>query len=136
LIFNLPRLVRGGIFSFHQEKNNMKLITAAQRKQLVKNFHATEKDENACNHKPVVKLFNPVGAATWLISEMKDDGDTLFGLCDLGMGCPEFGYVSLAELEAIKGPLGLGIERDAWFEAKMSLTDYYEASGREGRICA
>jgi hypothetical protein len=33
---------------------------------------------------PVVKFFNPLGAATWLASELDADGDTLFGLADLG----------------------------------------------------
>ncbi len=40
----------------------------------------------------------------------------MFGLCDLG--CPELGYVSLNEMEAVKGPLGLGIERDLHWKAK------------------
>lgn len=30
---------------------------------------------------PVAKLFSPVGAATWLATELGEDGDTLFGLC-------------------------------------------------------
>lgn len=38
---------------------------------------------------PLVKLFNPLGAATWLATELDEDGDTLFGLADLGFGCPE-----------------------------------------------
>ena len=121
----------------------MKLITAAQRKQLVKNHHASVANDNdvaseieTLDHKPVVKLFNPVGAATWLITELDPANDMLFGLCDLGMGSPELGYVPLKELEAITGPLGLGIERDQWFEASMSLTGYFDASQREGRICA
>src|SRR3546814_7580172 len=29
---------------------------------------------------PVLKLFNPLGAATWLATELYEDGDTLFGL--------------------------------------------------------
>lgn len=33
--------------------------------------------------RPVVKFFNPVGAATWLATEIDEDGDTLFGLADL-----------------------------------------------------
>lgn len=47
---------------------------------------------------PLLKLFNPVGAATWLASELDADGDTLFGLADLGFGCPELGSFSLAEI--------------------------------------
>ncbi|ESX20944.1 single-stranded DNA endonuclease [Mesorhizobium sp. LSJC255A00] len=68
------------------------------------------------DHFPVVKLFDPTGAATSLLSELEADGDTLFGLCDLGFGFPELGSVSLAELASVKGPLGLGIERDLHFQ--------------------
>src|SRR3546814_3231519 len=51
---------------------------------------AADRDgKSAPNPVPVVKLFNPVGAATWLATELADDGDTLFGLADLGFGCPE-----------------------------------------------
>jgi hypothetical protein len=40
----------------------------------------------------------------------------MFGWCDLGMGCPELGYVSLSELEEAKfPPFGLGVERDIYF---------------------
>lgn len=77
-----------------------------------------------------VKFFDPTGAATWLIVEASAvlaDGSevalsdpkaadavdvSMFGHCDLGMGCPEWGYVSLNELKSVKGRLGLGIERD------------------------
>lgn len=59
------------------------------------------------DHPPVLKLSTPDGAATWLISEVdSDDPDRLFGLCDLGQGFPELGYVSLAEISS-SGRLGL-----------------------------
>ena len=71
------------------------------------------------DHSLVVKLFTPDGPATWLISEMDpDDPDRLFGLCDLGLGSPELGYVSLAELTTLRGPLGLPVERDEHFIPK------------------
>ena len=61
---------------------------------------------------PVVKIFDPSGSATWLISESDpEDPDRLFGLCDLGMGYPELGYVLRSELESAKGRFGLGLER-------------------------
>jgi hypothetical protein len=63
------------------------------------------------DHVPVLKLFNPAGPGTWLITELGDDGDTLFGLCDLDMGFPELGSVSLSEITSVKLPLGLIIER-------------------------
>lgn len=78
------------------------------------------------NQKPVVKFFNPCGAGTWLISEIDEDGDTLFGLCDLGMGCPELGYVSLSELKGIKLRFGLGIERDLHWNGEKTLMEYLE----------
>jgi len=69
------------------------------------------------------KFFNPIGAATWYISEanrvIHNDGTDdleLFGWCDLGTGFPELGYVMLSELASIDGPLGLGIERDIFFD--------------------
>jgi len=87
------------------------------------------------DHVPVVKFFDPTGAATWLITEMMpDEPDILFGLCDLGMDCPELGYVSLAELESVTGRLGLGIERDLYFSARFPLSVYARAAQIAGGI--
>lgn len=83
---------------------------------------------------PVIKLFNPVGAATWLATELADDGDALFGLADLGFGCPELGYFSLSELAAIRLPYGLFIERDTGFESELSLSEWANWSRRAGSI--
>lgn len=108
----------------------MILITDELRARLLANGATrTETD-----HVPVVKLFNPVGAATWLLTELDADGDTLFGLCDLGFGFPELGSVSLAELQAVKGPLGLGIERDLYFAPRFPLSVYVEAARVAGHI--
>src|SRR3546814_19941810 len=60
---------------------------------------------------------------------------TLFrSLADLGLGCAEFGTVRLSELESVKGRLGLGIERDLYFEAHYPLSVYAEAARRAGAI--
>jgi len=83
---------------------------------------------------PLVKFFNPVGAATWLATELDRDGDTLFGLADLGFGYPELGSFSLAELEAVRLPFGLRIERDLAFEGRFPLSVYAEAARRTGSI--
>ena len=90
--------------------------------------------EHETDHVPVVKLFNPCGAATWIITELMPDGDTLFGLADLGFGCPELGYASLAEIESVKGPLRIGIERDLYFAPRFPLSVYAEAARIAGRI--
>ena len=108
----------------------MILITEDLRIRLLANGAADVETD----HVPVVKLFNPVGAATWLLTELDADGDTLFGLCDLGFGFPELGSVSLAELETVKGPLGLGIERDRHFEARFPLSVYAETAHAAGHI--
>lgn len=83
---------------------------------------------------PLVKLFNPLGAATWLATELDEDCDTLFGLADLGFGCPELGYFSLAEIGAVRLPFGLAIERDIAFETGFSLSVWAETARRAGSI--
>lgn len=83
---------------------------------------------------PVLKLFNPLGAATWLATELGEDGDTLFGLADLGFGCPELGYFSLSEIAEVRLPFGLFIERDLSFETVFPLTVWTETARRAGSI--
>jgi hypothetical protein len=86
--------------------------------------------------RPVLKLFNPCGAATWLLTELlpDEDGELAFGLCDLGFGSPELGYVSLEEIRSTKLPLGLYIERDIHFNATKTLSEYAAEARRLGRI--
>jgi hypothetical protein len=108
------------------------LLTVEDRVRLLVNALAGERD-----HFPVLKLFTSDAGATWLISEVDpDDPDRLFGLCDLGLGFPELGYVSLAELSALKGPLGLPVERDVHFVADKPLSAYAEEARIKGRIVA
>jgi hypothetical protein len=101
---------------------------------------------------PVVKFFNPLGgaaqgssdaqhrwngcggAATWLATELYDDGDTLFGLADLGFGCPELGCFSLSELASVRLPFGLGIERDLAFATTSRLSVWADTARRAGSI--
>lgn len=83
---------------------------------------------------PAVKFFNPVGAATWLATELDADGDTLFGLADLGVGCPELGSFSLAELAALRLPFGLSIERDIDFVTAHPISVWAGAARLAGSI--
>jgi hypothetical protein len=83
---------------------------------------------------PVVKFFNPCGAATWLATELDRDGDTLFGLADLGFGCPELGSFSLSELASIRLPFGLTIERDLHFETPHPISIWADAARVAGSI--
>lgn len=83
---------------------------------------------------PVLKLFSSVGATTWLATELDADGDTLFGLADLGFGCPELGYFSLSEIAAVRLPFGLCIERDLSFDSTIPLSIWAEWARRAGSI--
>src|SRR5262249_9389836 len=80
---------------------------------------------------PVVKFFNPLGIGTWLATGLDEDRDTLFGLADLGE--PELGSFSLAEMEALELPFGMGIERDIPFEGEFPLSVYMRAAQTAGR---
>lgn len=116
----------------------MELLTNEIREKLLANGRANlaaiQADGNTHDFEPVLKLFNPTGAATWLFTELDEDGDRLFGLCDLGMGEPEMGYASLSEIASIKTRFGLGIERDLHFKAKGTLSQYAKAAHRAQHI--
>lgn len=85
---------------------------------------------------PVCKLFNPCGAATWLLTECDEDG-LAFGLADLGFGSPELGYISLDELAGIRMMGGaVGIEQDTTFVPTQSLSEYAAEAKRLGGIKA
>lgn len=58
----------------------------------------------------------------------------MFGLADLGE--PELGSFSLAEMIAVRLPLGLGIERDIQFEGLFPISVWAEAAHRTGSIRA
>ena len=72
-----------------------------------------------------VKFFNPAGAGTWYATEYDPEQRMFFGYVDLGMGpgCSELGYFSLDELEALRLPYGLTIERDLHFGIETKLSE-------------
>ena len=108
----------------------MELITPELREQLIANGKTPDSDPV-----PPLKLFNPAGSGTWLVTELDpDDPSVGFGLADLGFGCPELGSFSLDELRSFQGPFGLGIERDLWFAGRWPISVYAEAARRAGRI--
>jgi len=107
----------------------MKLLTSEQREQLLANGKANrqrqEEGLEPIDFKPVVKLFTPDAGATWLLTEIDpEEPDIAFGLCDLGLGFPEIGPVSLTELADVRGQLGLPVERDLFFYAEKTLSAY------------
>ena len=119
----------------------MKLLTKDIRERLIKNGRIREQlaqDGKAeADFFPVVKLFTPDAQCTWLLTELYPEQPYIaFGLCDLGMGCPELGPVRISEIESVRGKLGLPVERDYHFIATQTLTAYAAEARQHGCIKA
>lgn len=56
---------------------------------------------------------------TWLILEMSIDDDVCFGYVISPFCNGKLGYFSLAEIQEVKGSLGLGVERDLHFKPQL-----------------
>jgi hypothetical protein len=116
----------------HREQGEtlMKMMTKEIASKLVAADKAFLADpEGRTGDEVIVKFFSPWGNANWHIvtaTPLDKNGEPdyenagnaadwhMFGFCDLGIGpgCAELGYVLLSELEGIKGPFGLKIERE------------------------
>jgi hypothetical protein len=112
-----------------KKENFMSLIPDDLKQQLLENgrtnWKLSEQDKETTDFKPIVKLFDPCGAGTWLLTELApDDDDLAFGLCDLGSGFPELSSVRI------------GIERDLHFEADKTLSAYAAEARAQGGINA
>ena len=107
----------------------MILLTGTQRDRLLANGRQRDQD-----HIPVVKFFNPLGAGVWLATELDEDGDIMFGLADLGY--PELGSWSLSEMQSVRLPFGMGIERDLLFTGDFPISVWAEAARETGSIRA
>lgn len=90
------------------------ILLTKEIKKALPPLYSTE--DTPCTEKNIiVRFFNPMGNQSWEIAEgsEQEDGDwLLFGLCDLGLGMAEWGYVMLSELQSVRAGLGLRIERD------------------------
>lgn len=113
----------------------MKLVTKEILKKLQENGRTSAESGSCLDMFPVAKFFTPDANATWLIVKVDpSDPDLAFGLCDLGQGFPELAYVRISELEKLKGPSGLSVERDRDFRAEGPMSAYVEAARTEQRI--
>jgi len=85
-------------------------------------------------HAPVVKYFAG-GSCTWLLTEIDPETGIAFGLCDLGQGFPELGYVSIPELCSLAtlGPWKW-VERDLHFSSDKSITEWAEIAASRGLV--
>ena len=91
----------------------MKLLTAELRKQIPA-LYSQEKVDPVLAH---AKFFCPWNNWTWFATEgSEEDGDFLFFGYVVGLE-EEWGYFLLSELEEVRGPSGLTIERDLYFKS-------------------
>jgi hypothetical protein len=99
----------------------MKLLT----KELEQEFARVGSQESKPPEevKVIAKFFTPWTQWTWFATEYFPEDRTFFGYV-VGFE-KELGYFSLDELESIKGPVGLKIERDLHFSGK-TLADVME----------
>jgi len=95
-------------------RHKLKLLTKEIENKLP-NLYETEGQEEKIVQ---VKFFDPTGSWSWYAIEYSKEEKLFFGAVDGDFGL-ELGYFSLDELESVKLPFGLGIERDKFFEPKL-----------------
>ena len=111
-----------------------RLITEDERRQLLAHGQARA-DGEAIDPLPVVRLFTPDAHAIWLLAALDPvDGDTAWGLIDLGLGMPELGSVKLSDLASIVGPRQQPVMRDRYFQAARPLSEYLRLAQENGSI--
>ncbi len=95
----------------------MKLITKQIERQL-ESYPIYSQEESGDQAKVICKFFAPIGSYKWYVLEAErvDDDYRFFGLVVNNYGDRELGYFMLSELESVRLPMGLGIERDTSFE--------------------
>jgi len=110
------------------------LFTDQERTQLL----AHGKDRAAgltIDPAPVVRLFTPDAHAIWLLAALDPaDGDTAFGIMDVGIGMPELGEIKLSDLASIVGPRQQPVMRDRYFKAVRPLSEYLRLAQENGSI--
>ena len=89
----------------------MKLLTKELLKKLPPIGHSIETKEEP---QAIVKWFTPDSNWTWYVAEYNPEDGMCWGLVD-GFE-KEFGFFTIDEIQKLKGPLKLPIERDKWFE--------------------
>ncbi len=110
------------------------LITDEERARLLANGQARAAGQ-AIDPLPVVRLFTPDAHVTWLLAALDPaDGDTAWGLIDLGLGLPALGTVKLSDLAGIVGPNKQPVMRDRYFQPTRPLSDYVRLAQENGSI--
>lgn len=111
-----------------------RFITEDERRQLLAHGQARAAGQ-AIDPWPVVRLFTPDAHAIWLLAALDPaDGDTAFGLIDLGLGMPELGQIKLSDLASIVGPRQQPVMRDRYFQAARPLSEYLQLAQEDGSV--
>ncbi len=90
----------------------MELIPQEIRKS-IPTLYATE-DMDESDILVYVKLF--INGWSWFITELSINNDLAFGYVVSPFCDGELGYISIEEIQTIKGSLGIGVERDISFK--------------------
>lgn len=110
------------------------LITEDERRQLLAHGQARAAGQ-AIDPLPVVRLFTPDAHATWLLAALDPaDGDTAWGVMDVGIGMPELGHIKLSDLASIVGPNKLSVRRDRYFQVTRPLSEYLRLAQESGSV--
>jgi len=110
------------------------LVTAEQRAQLLA-VGAARVAGRSIDPMPAVRLFTPDAHATWLLAALDPaDGDTAWGLIDLGIGMPGLGHVKLSDLASIVGPRKQPVMSDRYFQPVRLLSEYLRLAEENGSI--
>jgi len=100
----------------------MKLMTKAIERKLPALYSQDGKDPR--DVKVPLKIFDPCSNWTWYATEYDPETRTFFGLV-VGH-YTELGSFSLTELEGVKGRMGIGLERDQWWDSNTTLDKVYK----------
>jgi hypothetical protein len=132
-----PRLRSPSLFSF--KDNSMSFLNAippAKLRKLIANGDQAriEIEQGEGNTKDCFPVLHVTigGTAQYLFTEYDEEMQTFFGLCDLGAGFPELGYVGLGELDALPFPL-IPVVNEV-FEGRARLTTYAKAAHARQQI--
>ncbi|MDN8054364.1 DUF2958 domain-containing protein [Comamonas thiooxydans] len=110
------------------------LVTEEQRATLLENGQQVAAGEPH-DPLPVVRLFTPDAHAIWLLASLDPaDGDTAWGVMDVGIGMPELGHIKLSDLASIVGPNKQPVARDLYFQAVRPLSEYLRLAQENGSI--
>lgn len=91
----------------------MQLLT----KQLTDRFEKIGSQEKSFDPVAIAKFFNAGGQGNWYATEYDPKEEMFFGYVSIFEDHnDEWGSFSLKELKSVRGPFGLGIERDMHFK--------------------